>query len=321
MQSLLSIIVPVFNVEKYLVRCIESLIHQEYPNFEIILVDDGSSDNSGTICENYASIDFRIKVLHLQNQGVGFARNCGLDLAMGDYITFIDSDDYIAPNTYSQNLILFTQDPELDVIQIPTQFGNTIKKEDATLVFNGEKDIFSSWWEGRIITFHVWNKVFRKEIFSTIRFPEGCISEDTFLVVDLSNKTRKVLLSNIGCYYYTVRDNSLSNSIYTYEKHIDLFNALFKIHKKLWTFDHLHKFRLLSFTRVYRRFIKTQKANLNADLKVEKEHIKKYIPRWKDILMSQSTLKEKIWVSCVKILGISCFMHLYIYKPNKDSQK
>ena len=100
-NGLISVIVPVYNVESYLEKCIDSIIHQTYKNLEIILVDDGSTDNSGKICDVYKEKDSRIKVIHKQNRGLSSARNCGLEIAKGEYIGFVDGDDYIAEDMYA----------------------------------------------------------------------------------------------------------------------------------------------------------------------------------------------------------------------------
>lgn len=103
-SPLISVIIPVYNVEKYLHRCLDSVIEQTYKNLEVILIDDGSTDHSGEICDDYAAKDVRIHVIHQENQGVSAARNKGLDTAKGEYIAFVDSDDYILPEMYAKML-------------------------------------------------------------------------------------------------------------------------------------------------------------------------------------------------------------------------
>lgn len=118
-EYLLTIIVPVYNVEPYLSDCIESILSQSFDNFELLLIDDGSTDSSGEICDRYAKSDKRIRVFHTENQGVSSARNRGLDEARGKYISFVDSDDYIQADTYSQNIKILEADLSIDFVQIP----------------------------------------------------------------------------------------------------------------------------------------------------------------------------------------------------------
>ena len=140
MNDLISIIVPVFNAEKYLVQCIDSLINQTYINLEILLIDDGSADNSGKICDEYAKLDNRIKVIHKNNGGVSSARNFGLDIEKGEYITFIDSDDFVAPN-YCEELILnMTSDIDMVVLGLK-KFSN----EKCTLIPHRMKSGIYNW--------------------------------------------------------------------------------------------------------------------------------------------------------------------------------
>ena len=121
MADLISIIVPVYNVEKYLNRCIDSIVSQTYRTLEIILVDDGSADNSGSICDKYAGKDVRIKVVHKNNGGLGFARNSGLDIATGKYVTFIDGDDYIG-KTHIEEMYALIQNTKTDVCENEKSF-------------------------------------------------------------------------------------------------------------------------------------------------------------------------------------------------------
>lgn len=118
-MAILSIIVPVYNVEQYLPRCIDSILEQTFQNFELILVDDGSKDKSGEICDEFAKKDNRIIVIHQENKGVNTARNAGLDIATGSYITFVDSDDWIQPDSYCKSIGLMETNRDIDLLQYP----------------------------------------------------------------------------------------------------------------------------------------------------------------------------------------------------------
>ena len=119
MNKLISIICPIYNTELYLKECLNSILCQSYTNFELILIDDGSTDNSGIICDEYATKDKRIIVIHQTNKGLSASRNKGLEIASGEFITFIDSDDWIDPNTLRDNLSIFNDNPQINFLQYP----------------------------------------------------------------------------------------------------------------------------------------------------------------------------------------------------------
>src|SRR5690554_2572883 len=123
-QSLLSVIIPIYNAEEFLVRCLNSVVNQTYQELEIILINDGSTDNSRSICEEYARIDSRILLLNKKNGGQSSARNAGLDIARGDYITFVDSDDYIDSDTYAVNMDYLIKNKHIEILQFPFRGNN-----------------------------------------------------------------------------------------------------------------------------------------------------------------------------------------------------
>jgi len=311
-NPLLSIIVPVYNVEPYLVDCLESIINQSFEDFELILIDDGSTDYSGHIIDNYAIKDKRIVVIHQKNQGLSGARNAGLDLAKGEYITFVDSDDKIQEDTYKKNMEVLLKDFNIDALQFPTSgfFDNT--KIVYNKIFVGESDVFTNWWEGNILNFSMCNKIFHNKIFSNIRYPIGHVFEDYFLVVELSNIIKKIYISNKGCYFYRVREGSISSGVYSLNKNLDLFTAQFNIYKKLYSYEHLRPSRLRAFSRVYRRLLTTKLAYPDSNLTISLRELKQYIPLFSDIKLSKDR-NEYIWILCVKTLGLSTFMYLFCF--------
>lgn len=214
-SPLLSIIVPVYNVEKYLEKCVQSIIHQEYNNIELILVDDGSKDNSGDICDELAKKDKRIVVIHKQNGGQGSARNRALDIAKGDYITFVDSDDEIAVNTYKNNIQILEEIEDVDILQYPIveHFGTSYAVErriDVPQKICDTEEIFYSWLSpsDRRITGYVCNKIFRKEIFNKLRFRQDIIWEDRYIECVFFTLCKGVYVSDIGNYFYYDREGS-----------------------------------------------------------------------------------------------------------------
>ena len=177
---------PVYKVEKYLKRCIESILSQTHSDYELILVDDGSPDSCGDICDEYAAIDKRITVIHKENGGLSSARNAGLEIAQGDYIGFVDSDDEIAPRCYEALLYYL----ETDGSDIVTYNQNAIPDTDKWKTIGENRIVVDSDTVLRefaekyyyLIGDTVMTKLYRKEIFSNLRFKEGIIYEDTAIL-------------------------------------------------------------------------------------------------------------------------------------------
>ena len=212
---LLSIIVPVYNVENYLEKCIQSILTQDYHNIELILVDDGSKDNSGAICDEFAKEDKRIVVIHKPNGGQGSARNGALDIARGEYITFVDSDDEIAMDTYKNNIQILETNKDFDILQYPIveHFGTSYAVErriDIQQKICNTEEIFYSWLSpsDRRITGYVWSKIYRREIFKKLRFREDIVWEDRYIECDFFKSCNGIYISNIGNYFYYDREGS-----------------------------------------------------------------------------------------------------------------
>lgn len=209
---LISVIIPVYNVEKYISKCIESVLAQDYENFECILVDDGSKDKSGKICDNYAIKDKRIRVIHKKNEGVSKARNCGLNTIKGDYVCFIDGDDYVKKN-YVSHLYKIAIDNDADVALTTNMFGNYSKrkqKKDKCWLLSGEEAVKS------ILNYKIpigcYNKLFKKKIFKQggVKFYEDLkIGEGFSFNISCFLHANKVACSNQKIYYYR-RDNQTS---------------------------------------------------------------------------------------------------------------
>ena len=207
---MISIIVPVYNVENYIRECLDSILAQTFSSFELILVDDGSTDNSGRICEEYGEKDPRIRVFHKENEGPSAARNMGLDEALGDYICFIDSDDTVREDylekLYGAMLIngsdMVFCDFETDKL-IDT--GMPIKSVDRMDSRDAKKWLYDTRSRQYVIMVVVWNKIYSKELFRNVRFEVGKIHEDEILIGSILNRCRNISFLNERLYYY--RDN------------------------------------------------------------------------------------------------------------------
>lgn len=217
----ISIIIPVYNAENYISRCIQSLIEQTYPHFYVILVDDGSKDRSGVICDKYSSQDSRIRVIHKKNGGVSSARNCGLNHTIGEYVTFVDSDDYVSPYFLENFVVKLSEQEDVDLVaqSFWYNYEESGKKQLLELPEITIKDNLQlvKWFEDakNVHNGFIWHRLFRAEIIkeNNIRFPEDIsFAEDgIFFINYLKTASNFILTSNPG-YYYTVRNNSLTSS-------------------------------------------------------------------------------------------------------------
>ena len=229
----LSIIVPVYNVEKYLARCIDSILAQTFTDFELILVDDGSTDNSGEICDDYMVMDPRIVVLHKQNGGQSSARNAGLDITRGEYITFVDSDDYISSDCYKGNMDILQNDRTIDILEFPIYIERKgcVEKMLIPDYLEGKhlyskRDFFSFWSNGGLgVRGFVVQNIYKKDLWNSVRFKEKVVFEDCLIQSTLLEKASHVYISGIGKYLYVQREGSTLHSGFSKKKCIDDFNA------------------------------------------------------------------------------------------------
>ena len=221
----LSVIVPVYKVEKYIHQCVDSILSQTFQDFELILVDDGSPDTCGEICDEYAKIDRRIKVIHKVNGGLSDARNFGIDIAEGNYITFVDSDDKIDENMYQQ-MIKYMEENDLDIVCCDTYLvrgerkkfraryenDNIFDKSEAIIeILNGNLDNAA------------WNKIYKSCLFNNIRYPKGRIYEDVATTYKLVYLADKVGYIKKPYYYYYKRKGSIVASAFNSKSRYDCF--------------------------------------------------------------------------------------------------
>ncbi|MCR4624655.1 MAG: glycosyltransferase [Lachnospiraceae bacterium] len=225
MEKKISIIVPIYKVEEYLEKCIESLISQTYRNLEIILVDDGSPDKCGEICDHYAAIDSRIKVIHKKNEGVAMARNDGLDIAQGDYISFVDSDDWLAEDTYEcfvESMRKYKVDCVMGCCQVVIDREGELDfrplREWKLKIWTQKGAMKSVLVDGSAI----WNRLFKKEVFENLRFPVGRINDDEYTVLRAYALCNRILFLNKPTYNYRIRKNSITTSAFSMRK-VDVF--------------------------------------------------------------------------------------------------
>ena len=231
-MPLISVIIPVYKVEKYLDKCVESVVNQTYKNLEIILVDDGSPDNCPAICDKWGEKDVRIKVIHKPNGGLSDARNVGIDNCIGEYITFIDSDDYITEN-YVQKLVDAIMQNNADIAMcnfckvdendniINENLANKLKD----CVTTGENILYRYFdYNGTAMSLVIsCCKLYKRNLFENLRFEIGRLNEDEFMFFPLFMKVNKAVMLKDKLYYYLQRDGSVMHSEINEEKIMSVY--------------------------------------------------------------------------------------------------
>lgn len=211
MSDLISVIVPVYNVEKYIEECLESLIKQTYQNLEIILIDDGSTDASGGLCDKYAALDSRIKVIHQKNGGAANAKNNGLKIATGDYLAFADSDDYVERDAY-EHMLKLLKNEKADVVQCCYRDLFTDKSVDH--IIDGKQSFTTEEYLGRYTVDWtcglLWDKLYKRELFNNIFFEEGHIIDDEYFTYQGVMNAKKIIHDSKIVYNYRQRKSSVT---------------------------------------------------------------------------------------------------------------
>lgn len=299
MDEKISVIVPIYKVEQYLNRCVDSIINQTYTNLEIILVDDGSPDNCPKICDEYIKKDNRIKVIHKKNGGLSDARNAGLKVATGYYISFIDSDDWIDLNMY-KNLINLLVEYNADIVECEVKYAydddiyiennyNNIKCLDK---ISAHKALIKN-----EIRQTVWNKIYKAQIVKNVEFEKGKYNEDEFWTYKIIDLSKKIVKTSEIYYYYFQRPGSIMNSKYSIKnldgleakyrrlnflskypdvyleakKHI-VFDTLYNYQKVIKNFDYEDRIKFSKLIKQMYKIVKNDK-----------------------VLFREYKLKEKIW--------------------------
>lgn len=260
-MNMISIVVPVYNVEEFLPECVESILNQTYQNFEMILVDDGSKDSGGYLCDEYAKKDDRIKVIHKENGGLSDARNKGIDIVKGDYITFIDSDDRIH-SKYLEVLLNCALEHECDIVignyeefSETNQINETLK--NASVEILSKHDTMMRYFDTKnyqqsIVT--AWGTLYKTSLWNDVRYPKGKIHEDEFTTYKLYYKSNKIAYLNEKIYFYRFNANSITRTKFNikrlvtyeaYENYISFFDKINETQIKSFM-----EFRLLDFLNI-----------------------------------------------------------------------
>lgn len=303
MTPKLSVILPVYNVEKYLERCLDSILNQTFKDFELLIVNDGSPDNSHLICDSYAKNDLRIKNFKKSNGGLSSARNYGINLAKGEYISFVDSDDYLDENMF-QYLIAALLKSEASIsicgrknvypdgrIKAVNLFGkNTVLSKQSAIELLIKDESINSF---------AWNKIYRRELFEDIRFPEGRVYEDIAVMFKIFNKANRVVHIKESLYFYLHNSESISRGsgkeliiakdlFYAhYERYQFIlgnkqYHEVLKLSEKqafLFAVGYLHRMVLskLSFTEFRKVLILVKEMNVMANKMLSKKYRFEYL--------------------------------------------
>ncbi|MBQ9936947.1 MAG: glycosyltransferase [Oscillospiraceae bacterium] len=302
---LLSIVVPVYNVEQYLARCLDSILSQTLTDFEVIAVDDGSPDNCGKILDEYSQKDKRIKVIHKENGGVSSARNAALDLAQGEYIGFVDSDDYIEPNMY-EYLVDSIKKSGCDIVicgyhEVLSDETKDIRICERETSISSREGIVGL-IEDKTYRGYLWNRLYKRELFDGIRFPETVVMEDLYVNHLLFEKVDKIYLLDKALYYYIRREDSV-----TMKRRTKTDVALFRYH--MGSYDRLiDNFCEMESILNFRRISAAFNVLLNIDAnKLQSEYPEVYDEAY-NFLKNNSDLLENNLISAGKRKRIQLYL-------------
>ncbi|AZI66632.1 glycosyltransferase family 2 protein [Kaistella daneshvariae] len=298
---MISIIIPAYNSEEYLEICIQSILVQTYKNFEIIIVNDGSTDNTGSVC-NQIALDnsSRIKVVHQANKGQGAARNAGLKIARGCYIMFVDSDDGLAVNTLEENYKILNNHPNIDFLQFPVYYkygaSDAYLKENNPCLYDDPLTFKNLILGNGIISWIVCDKIFRADVLKDLKFREDIKFEDNYFMMQLIPNIKSLYISDQGIYYYYHRENSTTTSKLNSAKEL---NTLEVLHQILKMIDPVKDKGL--FYRYILRVVNIEKSlRVNFNINHEGFHNYKKFIKIPDVLKFAKGLKNKIKIIIYK---------------------
>jgi len=298
-KELISVIVPIYDIEKYLNKCIESIVNQSYKNLEIILIDDGSTDESGKICDKWKEKDGRIKVIHKENGGLSDARNVGIENSTGEILYFIDGDDYIdfdiIDNLYF-SLLENNTDISMGGLVRELYFEQKTLYSDKNYVVDS-KEILRKMFINEICT-TVCNILFKKKLFEDIKFPVGKINEDSATLYKLFDKTDKISHINKAGYYYVQRNGSISHRKFTQEylSNVEYKEEILKFVERKYPdlIEDAEKY----FIKPLNGFIITcKKEKMRKEYLLMKSKLKEYFPR----ILKNSKIELKLKIKTAYI--------------------
>ena len=303
-EIFVSIIVPVYDIEEYLVECIESILAQTWKHFEIILVDDGSTDSSGKMCDEYAEKYNCIFVIHKKNGGLSSARNAGIDVARGNYLAFIDSDDVVHPD-YLRELVNIVEKENADLVACDFCVGTSCQWGETSEIkydIRRDEDVLERMNDNDVVVTVAWNKLYHAKFFKeyNLRYPEGKIHEDMFLTPQILHCTNKMVITNQKLYFYRQRKNSIMNSSFSI-KQLDSLEAIeFRIALfTKWDKKELQLKEYESYIRKAKELYRKMKNGEEEEYEQEKKKIKM---KMLDILKEKKVVYLLNWKYKIKLI-------------------
>lgn len=302
MKHKISVIVPVYNVEPYLSHCLDSIINQSYENIEIIVIDDGSTDYCAEICDEYASADNRIKVIHQQNGGLSAARNAGIKVATGEFIIFVDSDDIIAGN-FCEMLLRTALQTDADIVECGfVKFESVTKQSTAEVSATIRPETFTATVALELLMKGdlkqaVWNKVYRREVVHDVKFPVGKLNEDEFWTYKVFGNARKIAKIDNCLYFYRQQAESIMGRDYNIKRLDGLLAMRQRIAYMRKHFPELENLAVKTFCIGsmwhYQKIAKHPEIDPDG---VQRKQIVNEIALYNNKLMTnQWTMKERFW--------------------------
>lgn len=310
---MISVIVPIYNTEKFLSRCLNSIMKQTYTNFEVLLIDDGSKDNSEKVCQAFVSKDSRFKYFYKHNGGLSDARNYGLKFAKGEYIAFIDSDDFINYDYLSylyQAIISNEADIAVCSFYEVNELGKKLRKKSVdfkeNIDFSGKQVVYKNICDSYNVTNVVaWNKLYRKTIFDRINYPVNRLFEDEFVFVPLFWYVKKVCFVNKALYYYVQREGSIVRSKFNKKKLID--NLIYRQ-------ERINFFKTRN-NKVYKCTISEMKSYIINVFKfenIDNEYQKKLQTKYRQLCWKDKFIFRKQFMrDCLAYISLKKFAKLY----------
>lgn len=301
-MNLLSVIVPVYNVENYLNKCIFSILNSSYKEIELILIDDGSNDKSAEICNEWKTRDKRIKVIHKENRGAGAARNTGLEVASGDFITFVDSDDYISKDMYKCLMSYFNEN--IDIVECDYEvvyddnfeFGCDSSKSEKYSMYNA----FKLHIQDKLFKQLIWNKIYRKKIVEGIYFPLGKKIDDEYWTYKAIGKANNLIHINKKMYAYRQSQSSVMHLL-NEDNRIEAIDAKVERHK--YVLNNIRELKNISLINLWISCLYQEQIcirNLKNSNKIEKyceDILKTYPLDFKTV----EGAKMKFWLTLYKV--------------------